>query len=49
MTKTLIFDTETTGKNDPILIEAAWIEVLDIPSFQLGASFCERFNPGKPI
>jgi len=49
MTQALIFDTETTGRNDPVLIEAAWIEILDIANFELGTSFCERFNPGKPI
>lgn len=27
MPKTIIFDTETTGKNEPKIIEAAWLEL----------------------
>ena len=45
MTQAFIFDTETTGRNDPVLIEAAWLEILDIATFELGTSFCKRFNP----
>ena len=27
MSKTIIFDTEATGIKDPVLIEAAWVEL----------------------
>lgn len=47
--KAIVIDTETTGINEPVLVEAAWIEV-DAPcSLHLGAQFEKRFNPGKPI
>lgn len=56
----LIFDTETTGKKNPGLVEAAWIP---IPSTDSIAAFAgrlvsdelapgtvvQRYNPGKPI
>lgn len=35
MTNAIIFDTETTGKNEPVLIEAAWIRLDSINPFQL--------------
>ena len=48
----VIFDTETTGKNDPKLVEAAGI-VLDGDGVEIDlravARYCERYNPGKPI
>jgi exodeoxyribonuclease X len=49
MPKTIIFDTETTGKNDPKIIEAAWLELTSIKPFTIVDGFCERYNPGKPI
>lgn len=49
MPKTIIFDTETTGKNDPRIIEAAWLELASIKPFEITDGFCERYNPGKPI
>jgi|TARA_B110000967_G_C18799653_1_gene517742 exodeoxyribonuclease X len=45
----VIFDTETTGKNDPILIEAAWLSVEQIDPLITSESFCERYKPEKPI
>jgi len=45
----VIFDTETTGKNDPALIEAAWLVVEQINPLITGDSFCERYKPEKPI
>lgn len=46
----LIFDTETTGREDPVtLVEAAWRKVDDIKTLQAVESFCQRYNPGKPI
>ncbi|MEX5322908.1 3'-5' exonuclease, partial [Pseudomonas shirazica] len=42
-----IFDSETTGLNNPELVEAAWL--------QLGAGlavtgeFLQRYKPSKPI
>ena len=49
MTKAVIFDTETTGRKDPIIIEGAWLELESVDPFKLGSSFCQRYNPGKPI
>lgn len=49
MPKTIIFDTETTGKNEPKIIEAAWLELASIKPFAISDGFCERYNPGKPI
>ena len=49
MTKAVIFDTETTGRKDPIIIEGAWLELKSVDPFNLGSSFCQRYNPGKPI
>lgn len=45
----IIFDTETTGVVDPVLIEAAYI-VMGEPRDPIGLTrFCQRYNPGKPI
>ncbi|MDC0423372.1 DUF3820 family protein [Methylophilaceae bacterium] len=45
----VIFDTETTGKSDPVLIEAAWLAVDQIGPLTTAESFCERYNPEKSI
>tara|TARA_B100000780_G_scaffold260233_1_gene211789 strand:+ start:94 stop:774 length:681 start_codon:yes stop_codon:yes gene_type:complete len=45
----VIFDTETTGKNDPTLIEAAWLSVEQIEPLITGESFCQRYKPEKSI
>ena len=45
----VIFDTETTGKNDPILIEAAWLSVEKVDPLITSESFCGRYKPEKPI
>ncbi len=47
--KAIIFDTETTGKNSPVLIEAAWLSVEQINPLITTESFCQRYNPQKPI
>ncbi len=49
MTKAIIFDTETTGKNEAKMIEAAWIQLESINPFVTSTSFNQRYNPGKPI
>ena len=49
MTRAIIFDTETTGKNEAKMIEAAWIQLDSITPFIISASFNQRYNPGKPI
>jgi exodeoxyribonuclease X len=49
MTQTLIFDTETTGKNNPVIIEAAWLKLESISPFKTSDSFNQRYNPEKPI
>jgi exodeoxyribonuclease X len=45
----LIFDTETTGIIDPILIEAAGIYIEGSPFNEQNNSFIQRYNPEKPI
>ena len=49
MTKAIIFDTETTGKNDPKMIEAAWIKLDSLQPFCVSEKFNQRYNPEKPI
>lgn len=43
-----ILDTETTGKIDPLPIEVGYL-LVDNPGDAPSGSYCERFNPGKPI
>lgn len=45
----IILDTETTGVEEPGLVEAAWLEVDSPQGLVLGQEFSGRFNPGKPI
>ncbi len=47
----LIFDTETTGIDDPVLVEAAYMQAINASSPRQagGELFCQRYNPGKPI
>ena len=47
--RTIIFDTETTGINEPGLVEAAWLEVDEPRTLLAGQQFSGRFNPGKLI
>ena len=49
MTSTIIFDTETTGKNEPVLIESAWIRLDSINPFSTSEEFNQRYNPLKAI
>ena len=49
MTRAIIFDTETTGKNEAVLIEAAWIRLDSVNPFSLSDKFNQRYNPLKPI
>lgn len=49
MSKTIIFDTEATGIKEPVLIEAAWVELESIKPFTVTNPFEQRYNPGKPI
>jgi exodeoxyribonuclease X len=49
MPKTIIFDTEATGIKEPVLIEAAWVELASIRPFTVTNPFEQRYNPGKPI
>lgn len=48
--KAVILDTETTGLNEPRLVEAAMIG-FDSPAslHKVAFEFAGRFNPGKPI
>lgn len=45
----IIFDTETTGMNDPAIVEAAWIQLHDPYTLAVTDKFDRRYNPGKPI
>ena len=36
MTKAVIFDTETTGRKAPIIIEGAWLALKSVDPFKLG-------------
>lgn len=45
----LIFDTETTGINEPAIIEAAWVEVNAPFTLAVMDEFEQRYNPGKTI
>lgn len=47
--KAIIFDTETTGRKNPVIIEGAWLELKSIVPYETGESFCERYNPEKTI
>ena len=49
MIKTIIFDTEATGIKEPILIEAAWVELESLDPLAVIRPFEKRYNPGKPI
>jgi exodeoxyribonuclease X len=49
MINAIIFDTETTGKNEAVLIEAAWIRLDSVNPFSLSDKFNQRYNPLKPI
>ncbi len=49
MPKTIIFDTEATGIKEPVLIEAAWLELASIDPLTVNNPFVQRYNPGKPI
>jgi len=45
----IIFDTETTGTEDPGLVEAAWMRVSDPYDMRENGTFRSLYNPGKPI
>lgn len=47
MPKTIIFDTEATGIKEPVLIEAAWVELESLDPFSVANPFVQRYNPGK--
>ena len=49
MPNAIIFDIEATDKDNPVLIEAAWVALDSISPFTLGEEFHQRYNPGKPI
>lgn len=49
MPKIIIFDTEATDKNNPVIIEAAWLELASLEPFETSHSWVQRYNPGKPI
>ncbi|MCO8166882.1 3'-5' exonuclease [Pseudomonas sp. 21LCFQ02] len=44
-----IFDSETTGLNDPQLVEAAWLRLADIGTLEVTHEFLARYKPAKPI
>lgn len=42
-----IFDSETTGLNEPQLVEAAWLRLRD--DLTVADEFLQRYKPSKPI
>ena len=47
--RALIFDTETTGRVEPDLIEAAWLAMTDLRTLEVEEQFVQRYRPAKPI
>ncbi len=45
----IIFDTETTGTDEPVIVEAAYLQLVSLVPLEWSNGTCERFNPGKPI
>jgi exodeoxyribonuclease X len=45
----IIFDTETTGINDPEIIEAAWLKINNPFSLAIEEKFLSRYKPSKQI
>ena len=47
-----VFDTETTGKRQPVIVETALLPMLIVEGYPLPATMqaeVHRWNPGKPI
>ena len=47
-----VFDTETTGKHQPVIVETALLPMLIVEGYPLPATMqaeVHRWNPGKPI
>lgn len=49
MSQAIIFDVETTDKNDAVIIEAASLDVTSLNPFEVSNPWVQRYNPGKPI
>ena len=47
MLRAIVFDTETTGKKDPELIEAAWVRLSNLTPLTISESFNQRYRPIK--
>lgn len=45
----IIFDTETTGVSEPVIVEAAWLLLNNPVDCAICDKFLGRYNPGKPI
>ena len=45
----IIFDTETTGVTEPVIVEAAWLSMTGPDECKIADEFLQRYNPGKPI
>ena len=45
----IIFDTESTGLDQPRVIEAAWLKISHPGNLTPEEQFLQRYNPGKPI
>ncbi|MNJ34305.1 Exodeoxyribonuclease 10 [compost metagenome] len=45
----IIFDSETTGLNDPQLVEAAYLQLDGIHGAPVLTEFIQRYKPSKPI
>ena len=49
MGKAILFDTETTGKNEPQIVEAAWLHLEAPGVLRIIEEFDQRYKPSKPI
>src|ERR1017187_5019607 len=45
----VIFDTEATALDSPLVIEAAWLKIPSPTDLAPTEHFLQRYNPGKPI
>lgn len=45
----IIFDSETTGLNDPQMIEGAWLKLESVTSLNIVEQFLQRYKPSKAI
>lgn len=45
----IVFDSETTGLNDPQMVEGAYLKLADIQTLEVVEEFLQRYKADKPI